>query len=88
MNTQSEIAESAPATQHPRQNGMELRDSSARNETAVATANASHSAQQLGSGCWRIAVIHCVTSCDPRKAILDPPPFNQPMKKEAIIALN
>ena len=88
MNAQREIAESVPAAQHPRQRGMERRDSPARNETAIATANAGHSAQQLGCGCGRIVVGHCVTPRDPRKAILISSPFDQSMNKETVVAQN
>jgi hypothetical protein len=45
-------------------------------------------AQQLGCGCGRIVVGLCVTPRDPRKAILNSPPFDQPMNKESLVAQN
>jgi hypothetical protein len=54
----------------------------------MGTANAGHSAQQFGRSCWRIVVGHRVAPCDPGKAILNSPPFDQPMNKEALVAQN
>jgi hypothetical protein len=88
MNTQREIAKSVRAAQHPPLRGMEQRDSPARNENAIGTANAGHSAQQLECGCGRIVVGHRVTLGDPPKAILTSSPFDQPMNKEAVVAQN
>lgn len=88
MNAQSETAESLPAAQHRRQRGVEQRNSPARNEIAMATADACHSTQQLGCSCRRIVVSHCVTPCDPRNAIPILSPFDQPVNKEAVVAQN
>ena len=88
MNLQREIAESVPAAQHPGQSGMEQRDASAGNETAIGAANAGHSAQQFGCGCGRIVVGHGVTPGDPGQAILTASPLDQSMNEEAVVAQN
>jgi hypothetical protein len=65
---------------------MAQRDSPIRNETAIATANTRHPAQQLGYSGGRIVMGHCVTPRNQGKAILTLPPFNQTMNKEAMVA--
>src|ERR1700729_1219577 len=84
--TQRETAESIRAAQHPRQSGMARRESPTRNETAIATANSSHSAQQLRYSGGRIVMGHSVTPGNQGKAILTLPSFNQAMDKEALTA--
>ena len=88
MNTQREIAESVPAEQHPRQSGMEQRESPTRNKTAIGTANPRHSTQQIGCGYGRIVVAYCVAPRDPRRAILTLSLFDQPVNKETVVAQN
>src|SRR5580704_10022465 len=78
-NTQREVAEFVPATKRPSQTGIEQRELAVRDESAIGTANADHSAKHLGCGCWGIALGHRVTSGDPRNAILSESRFSQPM---------
>jgi hypothetical protein len=67
---------------------MARRESPIRNETAIATANTSHPAQQLRCSGGGIVMGHCVTPRNQGKTILTSPPFNQTMNKEAMVAQN
>jgi len=88
VNAQREIAASGPAGQHPSHRGLERRQSSARKETVIGTANTRHSAKHFASRCGRIVLGHGVTPRDPGSTILTSSPFDQPVNKEAVVAQN
>jgi hypothetical protein len=86
LNPQRQIAESVRMAQRTRENGMEQRESSARNDNPMTTPNLCHSAQQLGCSCRRIVLGHCVAPGDPRNAALFLSLFHQSVNQEAVVA--
>ena len=70
MKPQRKTSEEMGATQQPSERGIEAGNTLAGNETAITTANTDYSAQQLGTGHWRIMVGHCVAASDKDNPIL------------------